>query len=255
MDIKQSRAIITGGASGLGLATAEMIVNHGGKVNIIDVSEEKFSSLPQKIQESCFFKTADVSKEVSISNCISDIVREEGPVNLIVNCAGLGSAEKVLNKNGYHDSDIFNNIINVNLIGTFNVIKISASHMQNNDLDNDGFRGVIINTASIAAFDGQIGQAAYSASKSGIVGLTLPVARELSRYGIRICTIAPGLFETPMLKGLPEKAYQSLVESTLFPKRLGKPSEYALMVKSIYENNMLNGETIRLDGALRLAPK
>ena len=127
--------------------------------------------------------------------------------------------------------------------------------MQNNELDNDGFRGVIINTASIAAFDGQIGQAAYSASKSGIVGLTLPVARELSRYGIRICTIAPGLFETPMLKGLPEKAYQSLVESTLFPKRLGKPSEYALMVKSIYENNMLNGETIRLDGALRLAPK
>ena len=176
-------------------------------------------------------------------------------LNLLVNCAGIGIPGKLIGKDSLHSSTIFEKVIKVNLLGTFNLIKYAADKMKDNIPDDENFRGVIVNTSSIAAYDGQIGQVAYSASKGGVVGLTLPVARELAKYGIRVCTIAPGLFEAPMLKGLPEKAYEALLETTLYPKRLGKPEEYAKLVLSIFENNMLNGEIIRLDGSIRLAPK
>jgi NAD(P)-dependent dehydrogenase (short-subunit alcohol dehydrogenase family) len=196
-----------------------------------------------------------VTNEDSINEALLKSISNFGSINLVVNCAGIGVTNKILSKEELHSTKIFEKVINVNLNGSFNVSKLAFSKMKDNPLDKNECRGVIINTASIAAFDGQIGQAAYSASKGGVIALTLPLAREFARYNIRICTIAPGLFETPMMAGLPEKAYQSLVESTIFPKRLGKPEEYAQLIISVFENNMLNGEVIRLDGSLRMAPK
>ena len=252
---KKINAIISGGASGLGEATVRKILEYGGKATILDNQENKCISLSEELGDSCSFEITDVTNELSIEKAISNTVEKNGSINLLVNCAGIGIPGKLIGKDSLHSSTIFEKVIKVNLLGTFNLIKYAADKMKDNIPDDENFRGVIVNTSSIAAYDGQIGQVAYSASKGGVVGLTLPVARELAKYGIRVCTIAPGLFETPMLKGLPEKAYESLLEKTLYPKRLGKPEEYAKLVLSIFENNMLNGEIIRLDGSIRLAPK
>ena len=253
--IKKINAIVTGGSSGLGEATARKILEKGGNVSILDMQEDVAKGLSEEFGEACTFFYTDVTNEESINEALTSAISKYQFINLLVNCAGIGIASKVIGKEKLHDSSIFQKIINVNLVGTFNVLKLVAEKMIENQPDDDNFRGVIINTASIAAFDGQIGQAAYSASKGGIVSLTLPLAREFARYGVRVCTIAPGLFETPMMSGLPEKAYQTLVDSTLFPKRLGYPKEFAKLVLSIFENNMLNGEVIRLDGSLRMSPK
>ena len=255
MKPEKINALITGGASGLGEATVRRIIDLGGTVTISDFQEERCLSLSDELGKNCIYSMTDVTNEESINKALLKSISNFGPINLVVNCAGIGVTNKVLSKEELHSTKIFEKVINVNLNGSFNVSKLAFSKMKDNLLDKNECRGVIINTASIAAFDGQIGQAAYSASKGGVVALTLPLAREFARYNIRICTIAPGLFETPMMAGLPEKAYQSLVESTVFPKRLGKPEEYAQLVISVFENNMLNGEVIRLDGSLRMAPK
>ena len=255
MKAEKINAVITGGASGLGEATVRKIIDLGGTVTISDFQEERCLSLSDELGKNCVYSMTDVTNEESINKALLKSISNFGPINLVVNCAGIGVTNKVLSKEELHSTKIFEKVINVNLNGSFNVSKLAFSKMKDNLLDKNECRGVIINTASIAAFDGQIGQAAYSASKGGVVALTLPLAREFARYNIRICTIAPGLFETPMMAGLPDKAYQSLIESTVFPKRLGKPEEYAQLVISIFENNMLNGEVIRLDGSLRMAPK
>ena len=255
MKPEKINALIAGGASGLGEATVRRIIDLGGTVTISDFQEERCLSLSDELGKNCIYSMTDVTNEESINKALLKSISNFGPINLVVNCAGIGVTNKVLSKEELHSTKIFEKVINVNLNGSFNVSKLAFSKMKDNLLDKNECRGVIINTASIAAFDGQIGQAAYSASKGGVVALTLPLAREFARYNIRICTIAPGLFETPMMAGLPDKAYQSLIESTVFPKRLGKPEEYAQLVISIFENNMLNGEVIRLDGSLRIAPK
>ncbi|MDG2267970.1 MAG: SDR family NAD(P)-dependent oxidoreductase [Alphaproteobacteria bacterium] len=255
MNYNNCNAVITGGASGLGGATADNIIEHGGKVTIIDIQEELGMKKAEKLGSNCQYLNVDITNEDLVSESFKTILKNTGSINLTVNCAGIGSPSKVLNKEGTCPLNLFSKIINVNLIGTFNTLKAAANIMQANNIENNSSRGVIINTASIAAYDGQIGQAAYSASKGGIIGMTLPIARELARQSIRVNTIAPGLFETPLLAGLPEEAKNSLIDSTLHPHRLGHPSEYAALVKHIYENEMLNGETIRLDGSLRMAPR
>jgi len=255
MNYNNCNAVITGGASGLGGATADNIIKHGGKVTIIDIQNELGIKKAEELGSNCQYLNIDITNEDLVSESFTKILENTGPINLTVNCAGIGSPNKVLNKEGTCPLNLFSKIINVNLIGTFNTLKAAANIMQKNDIEDNFSRGVIINTASIAAYDGQIGQAAYSASKGGIVGMTLPIARELARQSIRVNTIAPGLFETPLLAGLPEEAKNSLIDSTLHPHRLGQPHEYAALVKHIYENEMLNGETIRLDGSLRMAPK
>ncbi|SMQ65272.1 NAD(P)-dependent dehydrogenase, short-chain alcohol dehydrogenase family [Bacillus sp. OV166] len=255
MQIQTCRAIVTGGASGLGEATIRTIVQNGGKAVIFDQSEENGLRLQNELGEAVLFLKADVTIDEDIQEAVSKAAAFMGGVNSVVNCAGIGIAEKVLGRNGVHNLSLFSKVIQVNLIGTFNVIRIAAEKMTSNKVNEQGERGVIINTASVAAYDGQIGQAAYSASKGGIVGMTLPIARELARYGIRVMTIAPGLFHTPMFDTLPQEAKDSLGNMVPFPSRLGFPSEYAQLVQSIIENPMLNGETIRLDGAIRMQPK
>ncbi|MFL6560249.1 MAG: 3-hydroxyacyl-CoA dehydrogenase [Bacillus sp. (in: firmicutes)] len=255
MQIQTCRAIVTGGASGLGEATIRNIVQNGGKAVIFDQSEENGLRLQNELGEAVLFLKADVTIDEDIQEAVSKAAAFMGGVNTVVNCAGIGIAEKVLGRNGVHNLSLFSKVIHVNLIGTFNVIRIAADKMTSNKVNEQGERGVIINTASVAAYDGQIGQAAYSASKGGIVGMTLPIARELARYGIRVMTIAPGLFHTPMFDTLSQEAKDSLGKMVPFPSRLGFPSEYAQLVQSIIENPMLNGETIRLDGAIRMQPK
>ena len=232
-------AIVSGGASGLGEATVRKIISFGGNVSILDNHEKQAKDLVDELGDACSFFFTDVTNEESIKKALNESVLKYKNINLVVNCAGVGIAKKVIGKDQIHDTKTFQKVIEVNLIGTFNVIKLAVEKIIDNDPDDENFRGVIVNTASIAAFDGQIGQAAYSASKGGIVGLTLPLAREFARYGIRVCTIAPGLFETPMMSGLPEKAYEALIESTLYPKRLGKPEEFAKLVISIFENMVI----------------
>jgi len=255
MQINNCRAVVTGGASGLGEATVRKIVQNGGRAVIFDQSEEKGLRLQTELGEAVLFIKADVGKEEDIQEAVHQAADYMGNINTVVNCAGIGIAEKVIGRNGAHNLSLFSKVIHVNLIGSFNVIRIAAEVMTGNEMNEHGERGVIINTASVAAFDGQIGQAAYSASKGGIVGMTLPIARELARYGIRVMTIAPGLFHTPMFDTLPQEAKDSLGKMVPFPSRLGYPSEYAQLVQSIVENPMLNGETIRLDGAIRMQPK
>lgn len=255
MQMNTCRAVVTGGASGLGEATVRRIVGSGGKAIIFDQSEENGVRLQNELGDAVLFIKADVTKEEDVQEAVNQAAEYMGSVNAVVNCAGIGIAEKVIGKKGVHNLSLFSKVIHVNLIGSFNVIRIAAEKMTSNDVNEQGERGVIINTASVAAFDGQIGQAAYSASKGGIVGMTLPIARELSRYGIRVMTIAPGLFHTPMFDTLPQEAKDSLGKMVPFPSRLGYPSEYAQLVQSIVENPMLNGETIRLDGAIRMQPK
>lgn len=255
MKLAGTVALVTGGASGLGEACVRRFVAGGAKAVIVDLNTEKGQALAADLGEAVRFVEADVSKEADIQNAIDTAINALGGLHIVVNCAGIGMALRTVSKNGPHPLDIFETVIRVNLIGTFNVIRLAAAALVNNTPNEAGERGVIINTASVAAYDGQIGQAAYSASKGGIVGMTLPIARDLSREGIRVVTIAPGLFDTPLMAMLPEPARISLGQQVPFPSRLGRPEEYAHLAQSIIENEMLNGETIRLDGAIRMAPK
>ena len=255
MNIQETVAIVTGGASGLGEATVRNIIKQGGKAIILDLSEEKGRNLAEELGESALYVHTDVTSEESVQASLDLGIKKFGSINAAINCAGIGVAEKVIGKKGAHNLKAFSKVIEVNLIGTFNVIRLAAERMAQNAPNEEGERGVIINTASIAAFDGQIGQAAYSASKGGIVGMTLPIARDLASSGIRVMTIAPGLFDTPMFETLPEEARISLGKTIPFPSRLGYPAEYAKLAESIISNPMLNGETIRLDGAIRMAPR
>jgi 3-hydroxyacyl-CoA dehydrogenase / 3-hydroxy-2-methylbutyryl-CoA dehydrogenase len=255
MKIKNRVALVTGGASGLGEATVRRLVAEGGKAAIVDLAEEKGAKLVAELGDHAGFFTADVTDEAAVQQVVNRIEEQFGKLDIVVNCAGIGMAEKVLSRKGPHALSSFTKTIQVNLIGTFNVIRLAAEKMSANLPNEEGERGVIVNTASVAAFDGQIGQAAYSASKGGIVGMTLPIARELARYGIRVMTIAPGLFDTPLFASLPQEARETLGKMVPFPPRLGQPDEYARLVQSIVENPMLNGETIRLDGAIRMQPK
>ena len=255
MKIAGTSALVTGGASGLGGATARRLVAAGASVVIADLNREAGLALASELGASAQFVETNVTDAGSMEHAIAAAAGRSGGIRILVSCAGIGIADKVIGKNGPHDLDQFNKVIQVNLIGTFNALRLAAAEMANNEPDGEGERGVIINTASVAAFEGQIGQAAYSASKGGIVALTLPAARELARYGIRVMSIAPGLFDTPLLAGLPEPARVSLGQQVPFPPRLGRPDEYAALAQHIVENPMLNGETIRLDGAIRMQPR
>jgi NAD(P)-dependent dehydrogenase (short-subunit alcohol dehydrogenase family) len=248
MQISKHTFIVTGGSSGLGEATVQMIIENGGNAVIADINPPR-----NEISGAHFVKT-DVTSEDSAVAVVQFALNKFGALNGLANCAGIAIAERTIGRE-MHSLARFSKVIQVNLIGTFNMVRVASDAMSKNDPTADGERGVIINTASVAAFDGQIGQAAYSASKGGVVGMTLPIARDLARYGIRVCSIAPGIFDTPMLKGLPQEARDSLGKQVPFPSRLGQPSEYAFLVKHIIENVMLNAETIRLDGAIRMAPK
>jgi NAD(P)-dependent dehydrogenase (short-subunit alcohol dehydrogenase family) len=253
MQIKNSVFLVTGGASGLGAATAQMAAANGAKVVIADLQAEAGEKLAKEIGGK--YCKCDVTSEADGKAAVAAAVQAFGGLHVLVNCAGIGVAERTLGKEAPHDLARFTKVVTINLIGTFNMIRLAADAMAKTGPNAAGERGVIINTASVAAYDGQIGQAAYSASKGGVVGMTLPIARDLSRNGIRVVTIAPGLFLTPMLLGLPQEAQDSLGKQVPFPSRLGKPEEYAQLARAIVENEMLNGETIRLDGAIRMAPK
>ena len=255
MNITGHTFIVTGGASGLGRAAAEAIVNAGGTVVLLDVNAEVGAAAELSIGPQVRFAEADVTSEEQVTAAIDLAVSTFGNLYGVVNAAGIGPAAKVLGKNGPHNLELFEKTVRVNLVGTFNVIRLAASVMAQNTPLETGERGVIINTASIAAFDGQIGQPAYAASKGGIVALTLPVAREFAATGIRCVTIAPGIFDTPLLAALPEAARVSLGQQVPFPSRLGRPAEYAALARHIIENEMINGEVIRIDGALRMAPR
>lgn len=258
MQIENSVFVVTGGGSGLGAGTARMIVENGGKVVLADVNKAAGEAVAAELNASganARFVETDVSNEDSARNAIETARREFGGLNGLVNCAGIAPAEKVVGKEGAHRLASFARVINVNLVGSFNMIRLAAEAMSQGEPNAAGERGVIVNTASIAAFDGQIGQAAYAASKAGVAGLTLPVARELARFGVRVVTIAPGIFATPMMAGLPQDVQDSLGASVPFPSRLGRPEEYAALVAHVIENTMLNGEVIRIDGALRMAPR
>jgi NAD(P)-dependent dehydrogenase (short-subunit alcohol dehydrogenase family) len=246
---------VTGGSSGLGAACGRTLAGAGGKVVIADLHKAGGESLAAELGARVRFVASDVTDEASVQNAVTTSLQALGGLHGVINCAGIGIAEKVLGKAGPHPLAAFAKVVSVNLIGTFNVIRLAAAAMSQATPTAGGERGVIVNTASVAAYDGQIGQAAYSASKGGVVSMTLPIARELARFGIRVMTIAPGIFDTPMLAGLPEPARQSLGQQVPFPPRLGRPDEYAALVRHIIENEMLNGEVIRLDGALRMAPK
>ena len=255
MDISNKVALITGGASGLGLATAKVLIESGAKVMLLDLNEDNAKEAASSLGDSASYTVANVAEEQSIVDAIAKTKEEFGSIHIVVNCAGIGSASKTVGKNGAHPLDYFKTVIDINLVGTFNVLRLAAEEMGNNEPEKDNECGVIINTASVAAFDGQIGQAAYSASKAGVAGMTLPIARDLARMGIRINTIAPGIFDTPMMAMAPDQVRLPLIEMTQFPKRLGLPEEYASLVKHIVENPFLNGETIRLDGGIRMQPK
>jgi NAD(P)-dependent dehydrogenase (short-subunit alcohol dehydrogenase family) len=255
MQIQNSTFLISGGGSGLGAATARLLARAGAKVVIAEVNPDAGEPTAAEIGAQARFVKTDVTDEASVRNAVAAALDAFGQLNGAINCAGIAIAERVLGKTEAHDLLRFTKVITVNLIGTFNVIRLAAAAMAQNEPQASGERGVIVNTASVAAFDGQIGQAAYAASKGGVASLTLPVAREFARHGIRVMTIAPGIFDTPMLSVLPEKARISLGEQVPFPSRLGRPDEYAALVKHIIENEMLNGEVIRLDGAIRMAPR
>jgi NAD(P)-dependent dehydrogenase (short-subunit alcohol dehydrogenase family) len=255
MEMKGAVALVSGGASGLGEATVRLLVESGAKVVIADMNVEKGEALAKELGDGAAFVKTDVSDAEQVQAAIDKAV-SLGSLRATISCAGIGAGVRILGKDGSpHELKIFQKIINVNLFGTFNMMRLGAAAMNKNTPDADSHRGVIVNTASIAAFDGQIGQCAYSASKGGVVGMTLPVARDLAKSGIRVCTICPGTMDTPLLGTLPEAARQALAAAIPFPSRLGRPSEFAGLVKHILDNNYLNAEVIRLDGALRMAPK
>jgi len=254
MELKGSTFIVTGGASGLGEGTVRMLIAGGATAVIADVQADKGEALAKQLGAKARFVKCDVTSETD-GQAVVDAALKLGGLQGLVNCAGIAIAERTVKKDGPHALASFARVININLIGTFNMIRLAAIAMAKGQPNVAGERGVIVNTASVAAYDGQIGQAAYSASKGGVVGMTLPVARDLSRDGIRVCTIAPGIFETPMLLGMPKDVQDALAKQVPFPPRLGKPADYAQLVRQIVENEMLNGEVIRLDGAIRMAPK
>jgi len=255
MQLQHKVAIVTGGASGLGLATVKGFLDKGAKVAIFDLNVEVGQAVAAELGSNCHFCRVNVADEASVQAALADVVSRWGGVHVAVNCAGIGSAMRTVGKNGPHSLDVFSKVISVNLIGTFNVTRLAAAEMAKNEGNADNERGVIINTASVAAFDGQIGQVAYSASKGGVVGMTLPLARDLATIGVRVNTIAPGIFNTPLMNSSPDSVKLPLIEMTQFPKRLGHPEEYALLAIQMVENAFLNGETIRIDGAIRMAPR
>jgi NAD(P)-dependent dehydrogenase (short-subunit alcohol dehydrogenase family) len=255
MDIQSSTAIVSGGASGLGEANVRMLVAQGGRVVIADINVERGESLASELGESVRFVRTDVSDEASVRNAVTVAQETYGNVRVAICCAGIGTVGKMLSRRGPLDFGLYRKTLEVNLMGSFLVCRCAAEAISESEPGVDGERGVLIMTASVAAFDGQIGQVSYSASKGGIVGMTLPMARDLASYGIRVMTIAPGLFDTPLLAGLPEPARQSLAQQVPFPVRLGQPAEMASLAQQIIENPMLNGEVIRLDGAIRMSPR
>jgi NAD(P)-dependent dehydrogenase (short-subunit alcohol dehydrogenase family) len=255
MNINGSTFLVTGGASGLGRATVERLLAHGGRVAILDLARSAGAQVAADLGAHALFAPCDVTSADEVGAAMDAAAAKFGAIHGLVNCAGVAIAEKTHGKRGAHDLGSFTFVIQVNLIGTFNCIRLAAVRMAQNTPNAEGERGVVVNTASVAAFDGQVGQAAYSASKGGIVGMTLPIARDLAEVGVRVCTIAPGLFDTPLMGMLPEPARQSLARQVPFPSRLGRPAEYAALACHIIENPMLNGEVIRLDGALRMQPK
>ncbi|GLR11300.1 3-hydroxyacyl-CoA dehydrogenase [Chitinimonas prasina] len=255
MQIKDSVFLVTGGASGLGAAVVRMAVASGGRAVIVDRNEAAGLALAEELGANALFARADVADEASCRAAVALAGERFGKLDVLVNCAGIVHGEKVVGKEAAHALDSFKRVIDVNLVGSFNLLRLAAEAMSKQPAHNSAERGVIINTASVAAFDGQIGQCAYTASKAGIVGLTLPAARELARFGIRVMTIAPGIFKTPMMASLPQEVQDSLGAGVPFPSRMGEPDEYAQLVAAIVTNPMLNGEVIRLDGALRMQPK
>ena len=255
MKLNSVKAFITGGVSGLGLAVASKVIAEGGQTVLIDINDEAGAAAIDKLGSSASYINADVTNEAAIQTAVKAAVTKMGGLNVAVNCAGIIGASRVLGREAPMDLDFFSKVIQINLVGSFNVCKAAGAAMEANEPGEDGERGVIISTASVAAYEGQIGQAAYSASKAGIVGMTLPIAREFSRFGVRVMAIAPGIFWTPMLEGMPEEVQDSLGASIPFPSRLGKPEEFAELAAHIMENGYFNGETIRLDGAVRLQPK
>lgn len=256
MKIQGKFCVVTGGASGLGAATAQYLVAQGAKVILVDMNQELGHQLQQQLGENAEFIAVDVTDENQVQQLFNHIEQKYGQLNGLVNCAGIAPSAKVLGRDGLHDLAMFQKVLNINVTGSFNMIRFAAQLMSKYDLAADEEeRGVIVNTASVAAFDGQIGQSAYSASKGAIVGMTLPLARELAREAIRVMTIAPGIMETPMLKALPQQVQDALGQMVPFPPRLAKPEEFAQLVGHIFENGYLNGEVIRLDGAVRMQPK
>lgn len=256
MDISSKVAIVTGGASGLGRAIIEKLVTEGASAAIFDLNEEAGNALAAELGDKVIYQSVNVADETSVQQAINNVMDAFGAIHICVNCAGIGSAAKTFGKKGPFPLDTFNSVINVNLVGTFNVLRLAAEQMVKNEpINEDGGRGVIINTASVAAYEGQIGQAAYSASKGGVVGMTLPIARDLSEYGIRVNTIVPGLINTPLFQGLPQESIDTLSNTVLYPKRLGRPEEIAHLAASIVENDYMNGECIRMDGGIRMQPR
>jgi NAD(P)-dependent dehydrogenase (short-subunit alcohol dehydrogenase family) len=255
MRIEGAGALVAGGASGLGAASARTLAAAGARVTIADLNTEKGEALVAELGSEASFVEADVTDGAAVAAAVGRAGAVDGGLRVSVCCAGIGWAERVAHKGGPHDLEPFSNVVGVNLVGSFNVLRLAAAAMSENEPDAEGERGVCVNTASIAAFDGQIGQVAYAASKGGIVGMTLPAARDMASRGVRVVTIAPGLFDTPLLAALPEEAREALGAGIPFPSRLGRPEEYAELVTQIVANPMLNGETIRLDGALRMPPK
>ncbi len=255
MDVQNKTGLITGGVSGLGEATARLLHSMGANVVLLDVNQERGLAICRELGPRAVFALTDVTDTSQVQAAMKLAIESFGSLHVAVNCAGVGTPAKVVGKEGPHDLAHFTRVLNINLVGTFDVLRWAAFYMSRNEPDSEGERGVIVNTSSIAAFEGQIGQVAYAASKAGIVGLTLPAARELARFGIRVVTIAPGTFDTPLLAGLPEQVRTSLGQQIPFPPRLGRPQEFAMLVQHIIQNPVLNGETIRLDGALRMPPK
>lgn len=255
MKVKDCSAIVTGGASGLGEACVRKLVAEGAKVAIFDFAHEKGERLAAELGVKVIFAYTDITQDENTRNAMDKAMSALGSLNVAINCAGVADSGKAFSKKGPLPLSEFNRVIQINLVGTFNVVRLAVEQMCKNEPNGEGERGVIINTASVAAFDGQVGQPAYSASKAGVVGMTLPLARECGEYGIRVMTIAPGIFETPMMAGFPDKVREALGKMPVFPQRLGRPSEFAELVQHIIENPMLNGEVIRLDGGLRMAAK
>ena len=252
MKIEGKTALITGGASGLGEATVRRLHAQGANVVIVDMKKEPGEALCAELGARAAFAETDVTNTENMQAAVNLAIEKFGAVHILVNCAGTGWVQKTVGREGPHDLDVFVKIINLNLVATFDAVRLAAFHMQNNEPNEDGERGVIINTASVAAFDGQMGQVAYAASKAGVVGMTLVVARDMARSGVRCCTIAPGTFETPLTGFMAPEARDALTEQTPFPKRFGRPDEFAMLVQQITENSFMNGETIRLDGAIRM---
>lgn len=255
MLVRNKVFLVTGGGSGLGAAVSRLLAAEGARVVIADVNVDAGKAVERELGDAARFVRTDVTSDVDAATAVTTAVEAFGHLHGLVNCAGIAPGEKVVGRDGPHRLESFTRAIGINLIGTFNMIRLAAAAIKNEEPEGDGERGVIINTASVAAFDGQIGQAAYAASKGGVVAMTLPIARELARFGIRVVSIAPGIFETPMMSGMPPETQEALGRSVPFPPRLGRPAEFAQLVRHICENSMLNGEVIRLDGALRMGPR